>query len=108
MEDEVLLDLRREKGTFYLVIENKKATLSFSLTSGELIAESVFTPVELRGKGIAARLTGAMVDYAEKNGLKIYPVCPYVIEYFRKRPDLDGLLSPRYAGQKPVFSREAG
>jgi len=97
MEGDVLLDLRGDKGTFYLVVENRKATLSFSLVSEELIADSVFTPQELRGRGIAARLTAAMVDYAEKHNLKIYPTCPYVIEYLRKRPELDRLLSPKYS-----------
>ena len=36
----------------------------------------------MRGQGIAEKLLDAGVEYAEKNGYKIVPVCSYVVEKF--------------------------
>jgi predicted GNAT family acetyltransferase len=60
-----------------------------------IIAESTFTPPELRERGIAAKLTAELIDYAKRNNLKVCPACSSVVEYFRKRPDLSHLLSSR-------------
>jgi len=96
MESEVLVDRTRDGGEFYVTVEGKRATLTFSLRGKELVANSTYTPPELRGRGIAAKLVEAAIDYSRKNGLKIYPVCSYVVEYFKKRPELGNLLSDAY------------
>jgi len=96
MESEVLVNRTRDGGEFYVVIEGKKATLTFNLRGKELVANSTYTPPELRGRGIAAGLVEAAIDYSRKNGLKIYPVCSYVVEYFKRRPELGSLLSDAY------------
>jgi len=96
MESEVLVNRTDDGGEFYVMVEGKKATLTFILRDKELVTNSTYTPPELRGKGIAARLVEAAIDYSRKNGLGIYPVCSYVVEYFKRRPELIGLLSDRY------------
>jgi predicted GNAT family acetyltransferase len=96
MEFEVSVNRTQDGGEFYATVEGKKATLTFSLRDKELVANATYTPPELRGRGIAARLVEAAIDYSRKNGLKIYPVCSYVIEYFKRRPELGSLLSDRY------------
>jgi len=96
MEPEVLMDLRQNRGQFYVIVDGKKASLTFSLRDKELVADATYTPPELRGRGIATRLVEAAIDYSRKRGLRIYPICSYVIEYFRKKPELGNLLSDRY------------
>jgi predicted GNAT family acetyltransferase len=96
MEPEVFVNRTEDGGEFCITIEGKKATLTFSLRDKELVADATYTPPELRGRGIAARLVEAATDYSRKNGLKIYPMCSYVIEYFKRRPELGSLLSERY------------
>ncbi len=39
------------------------------------------------GKGIASSLVDALVEYAEKTGATIVPMCPYVLARFRKNPE---------------------
>lgn len=39
------------------------------------------------GKGIAGQLLDAMVAWAEENGYKIVPICPYVTAAFQKHPE---------------------
>ena len=51
-------------------------------------------PKQARGRGAAARLVGAALDYAEAQGLKVMPLCPYVRTYFQRHPQRQGLLAP--------------
>jgi len=101
MEQDIVVEVREDSGEIYAVVNGKRASLLFSVKGGELIAESTYAPPELRGRGIAARLVVAMIGYAEKNGLKVYPVCSYVAEYFARRPELSGMLSERYQREGP-------
>lgn len=39
------------------------------------------------GQGYARQLLDALAGYAEENGYKIVPICPYVISAFRKSPE---------------------
>lgn len=78
-----------------MVVEGARAYLSFTLRNGELVAERTYTPPELRGRGIAAKLVQGMIEYAEEQGLKICPMCSYVVDYFSKRPELSQYLSER-------------
>ncbi|NLC09525.1 MAG: N-acetyltransferase, partial [Gammaproteobacteria bacterium] len=43
-----------------------------------------FVPNELRGRGIAAILTKAAIEYAQERGLEVLPSCSYV-EVFLQR-----------------------
>jgi len=70
------MDLKQDSGQFYVTVDGKKATLTFSLRDKELVADATYTPPEVRGRGIAARLVEAAIDYSRRNDLRIYPVCP--------------------------------
>ena len=40
-----------------------------------------------KGKGLAAKLVAAMVDYARSHSLKVVPLCPYVKTTFERHPE---------------------
>ncbi len=48
----------------------------------------------LEGRGIAAALVRAALDYADANGLQVAPQCSYVRAYMRRHPDTHALLAP--------------
>jgi predicted GNAT family acetyltransferase len=52
-------------------------------------------PVALRGAGIAARLTGAALDLARSQGVKVIPLCPYVVNFMNAHPQYQDLLARR-------------
>ena len=55
---------------------------------GTLDLRHTYTPPSLRGQGIAERLTKAAFDYAEQQGVKVIPTCPYISDkYLVKHPD---------------------
>jgi predicted GNAT family acetyltransferase len=51
-----------------------------------------YVPNSLRGKGIAAKLVEAALEYARLNGIKIIPSCSYVDVYLQRHPEYEDLL----------------
>jgi uncharacterized protein len=41
---------------------------------------------ELRGQGIAGKITQVGLEYAKENGLRVVPMCSYAATYIRKHP----------------------
>lgn len=52
----------------------------------------VESPVELRGKGTAARLMEGIAALARANGFKIVPTCPYAVAWFRRHLEAADIL----------------
>ena len=42
---------------------------------------------ELRGQGIAGKITKASLEYAKEHGLRVIPMCSYVAGYIRRNPE---------------------
>lgn len=49
-------------------------------------------PVALEGRGLAAALVQATLDWARAEGLKVRPLCSYVAAYMRRHPQTQDLL----------------
>jgi predicted GNAT family acetyltransferase len=49
-------------------------------------------PPSLQGRGIAAALVQAALDWARAQGLKVHPLCSYVALYMRRHPQTQDLL----------------
>ena len=73
-----------DKGFF---ISNEKeeviAELTYRKEEEKLYFEHTFVSPLMRGQGIADKLLNAGVEYAEKKGYKIVPVCSYIVKKFR-------------------------
>jgi len=52
-----------------------------------------FTPVELRGQGIAGQLVAEALDYALENGYRVEPTCPFVAQVIKKNPKYADVLA---------------
>jgi predicted GNAT family acetyltransferase len=62
--------------------------LAYSRTSKTLIiAEHTAVDDRLRGRGVALALLRRLVEDARSEGVKIYPLCPYVNAERGKHPD---------------------
>ena len=69
-----------------------EAELSISRVSPSLVvADSTFTPVALRGQGVASMLVERLVADAREEGFKIVPACPFVEGQFERHPEWSDL-----------------
>jgi len=48
---------------------------------------------EAQGRGLAAQLYRAMIQYARSQGLKVTPTCSYVVRMFERFPEDRDLLN---------------
>ena len=52
-----------------------------------------YTPPGLRGQGLASRVVGAAMEYAQDNGLRVVPSCWYVAGWIARHPEYEELVS---------------
>jgi predicted GNAT family acetyltransferase len=83
----------KEKEKFTSVIDGYEAYLEYNQRDDKISFYRVFTPVELRGKGIAAKLVEFAFEYARENNLKVYPNCSYIISYLNRTGNYKDLLA---------------
>jgi len=79
-------EIRTEQGTALLAYKHRGADL-------DLIHTEV--PHALEGRGYAAALAAAALDYARREGVHVIPSCPYVKAYLERHPQQADLVSAR-------------
>lgn len=52
----------------------------------------VEVPPEARGHGVAGELSRAALEFAKERGLKVVPVCSYVVAYIRRHPEYSEII----------------
>jgi uncharacterized protein len=53
-------------------------------------------PPGFQGRGIAGKLAKTALEYAQKEGLKVVPLCPFVASYIKRHPEYEKLVDPLY------------
>ncbi len=56
-----------------------------------MVIPSVVVERAIEGRGVASALTRAALEWAEAEGLRVEPVCPYVDAWMRRHPEFNGL-----------------
>jgi hypothetical protein len=71
-----------------------------SLAYHRLDDRTVFTHAEVdpkwQGRGIASQLTTAALDDTIAMGQQITPLCPFVVDFVRDRPEYAGHVDPAH------------
>lgn len=84
----VKLKLNGENGAFYLMDRGVQiGEMAVSVSGLTLTVYHTEVAAKAEGKGAAKKMLDAMADYAEKYGLKVIPLCPYVHAQFKKHPE---------------------
>lgn len=69
------------------------AEIDFPRQSSDVIAIThTLVDPSLRGQGIANEMMALLIDKAQKEHLKIKPICSFAGAYFEKHPDLASLI----------------
>lgn len=68
---------------------------------GNIQAISTKSHDEFKGHGVGKKLFQQLLDLADEKGVKIHPVCPFVISMFQKHPEFDTYLEEGYVLPSP-------
>ena len=75
-----------ERHRFETEVDGHAARLEYRLKGDVLVITHTEVPKAIGGRGIAARLVQATVDFAQARGLKIDPQCTYAEAWMRRHP----------------------
>lgn len=83
------------KGSFFVEEGVRRFAEMVYVMAGpkKMIIEHTEVDETLKGQGIGAKLLEALVEYVRKEGIKVLPLCPFATATFRKRKDLQDVLS---------------
>ena len=90
MEEKVIHD--KDKSQFIITIDNKEALVDYNLENNRLNLYHTYTDPELRGKGLAAKVVIAALEFAKKNNLKVEPGCTYVQTFISRHKEYEELV----------------
>jgi predicted GNAT family acetyltransferase len=71
---------------FEVWVNGNLSTLDYIQNGMNFVITHVGVHPELRGQGIAAKITQAGLEYARVNSLKVIPLCSYAAAYIRRNP----------------------
>jgi len=78
---------------FEVIIDNLTSVVDYTVDhNGNLKITHTGVPQQLEGRGIAAALTKAILNYARDNFIKVRPLCPYTKAYIEKHPEYSDLV----------------
>lgn len=78
---------------FFLEIEGDEVYLMYDESKNVIDLYSTYTPPQLRGKGLAAEVVKAALEYAKEKKLKVIPSCWYVRKFIDQNPEYQNLVS---------------
>ena len=81
------------KHRFELDVEGGSVFTEYRLSSGVMTFFHTLTPPALRGRGLAGKVVQAALEFARAERLKVIPLCWYVNEHIKARPEFRELLA---------------
>ena len=82
------------RGRFFADLgDGHEAEMTFVCNKNQMIVDHTGVPKPFEGRGIAAKLVLAGVEFARQNKRKIVPVCPYVVVQFKRHKDWADVLA---------------
>ncbi|MET0382018.1 MAG: GNAT family N-acetyltransferase [Burkholderiaceae bacterium] len=83
----------RARNRFEAIVDGHLCTADYQLRGDVLWMMHTGVPETVGGRGVAARLVQAALDWAEGQGWRIEPACSYVAAYMRRHPQTLKLLA---------------
>jgi len=77
---------------FEMHIDGAIAFLIYRLNEPVITLVHTEVPESMEGKGVASALIEKVLDYIEKQGLRLVPECPFVRAYLKRHPDWKRIL----------------
>jgi predicted GNAT family acetyltransferase len=80
-------------GQFEASVEGNSCVIDYRCEGDIVYLTHVGVPPPVRNRGIAGVLTQTALDWARAQGLRVVPVCPYVVAWLQRHPDYRSVLS---------------
>jgi len=90
MEEKVTHEKDNER--FVVYIEGNEVYVEYTMAENVINLYHTFTDPALRGKGLAAQVVRAALEFAKKNNLKVIPTCSYVQAFIAKNDEYKELV----------------
>ena len=78
---------------FETTVGDALAVCSYRRDGDVLVLHHTAVPPQLTGKGVAAALVAAALQWARDQGLRVRPSCSYVAAYMQRHPGTQDLLA---------------
>jgi hypothetical protein len=78
--------LLHRPGRFELHVDGRVCELEYRLEGGRVVFTHTGVPAPLQGRGHAARLVEAGLQWARSQGLEVVPACSYVARHLQRHP----------------------
>jgi uncharacterized protein len=80
---------------FELDVDGQTVFTEYRMSGGVMTFFHTLTPPALRGRGLAARVVQAALEFARAQRLKVIPLCWYVSGHITAHPEFRDLLAPQ-------------
>lgn len=77
---------------FQVDLPGEPAVLIYRIQAGYMLLLHTGVPEAYEGRGIAAMMARAVLDYAKDNGLKVKSFCSFTTRYIERHQEYKGLL----------------
>jgi len=82
----------KQGSRFVITVDGLEVYELYAEDKGTIDLYSTYTPPKLRGRGLAADVVKAALEYAEEKNLKVIPTCWYVRKYVDEHPEYKKLI----------------
>ena len=82
-----------EQQRYELELDGGTAIATYERQGDTLLITHTHTPPALRGQGAAGRLVTGLLADVRARGLKVKPLCSYVVAHFQRHPEQRDLLA---------------
>lgn len=91
--DNVVVTHNEEARRFEANVDGLLSLITYRRFPDRIVFDHTVVSEPLRGKGLAAKLTRAALDFARANHLRVVPLCPYVSSFVHRHREYQDLLS---------------
>jgi predicted GNAT family acetyltransferase len=88
-----------EQSRFELLVDGQVAGFAdYRLLPTKIVIKHTEVQPEHSGKGLAGRLVKYALEASRDAGLRVVPLCPYVVSYIERHPEYSDLLDASAGG----------
>jgi hypothetical protein len=91
MESKVIHEKENER--FVIYVEGNEVYVEYTMRNNTIDLNHTYTHPALRGKGLAAHVVRAALEFAKENNLKVIPTCSYTQAFIAKNDEYKKLVA---------------